>query len=96
MTSLPVSPAVPRERWFKANWIIGPPQDFLLFIASVATAYALIAMHTVLRWDMLLVWFIWVFTLDTPHFFATYSRTYLDRVELRRSVSAASKPQNDA
>jgi hypothetical protein len=85
MTHLPASLAASGERWFRANWIIGPQQDVLLFIASVVTAYAVIAMHTVLRWDMLLVWFVWTFTLDTPHFFATYSRTYLDRVELRRS-----------
>ncbi len=66
---------------FKANWILSPRDDMIWLIGSVLAAYAVFAMHSVLGWNMLIVWFVWVMTLDTPHFFATYSRTYFDKVE---------------
>jgi hypothetical protein len=40
-------------------------------------------LHAALRVDMLTAWFVWFILLDNPHFFGTYSRTYLDREQWR-------------
>ncbi len=60
-------------------WIIGPRADMGFAIGGMMAGFALVGMHLFLGWNMLVVWFVWVVTMDTPHFFATYSRTYLDR-----------------
>ncbi len=72
--------ALPGPR-FSARWILNARADLLFIIGSVLAGYLVFGMHAVLGWNMLLVWFIWVIVLDTPHFFATYSRTYLDSEE---------------
>ncbi len=51
----------------------------MFLIGSVLAGWAIFGVYMLLGWNMVLVWFIWVIVLDTPHFFATYSRTYLDR-----------------
>ena len=48
-----------------------------------ATGYGMLALHAVFGLDMVAVWFAWFVLLDSPHFFATWSRTYLDREEWR-------------
>jgi hypothetical protein len=40
-------------------------------------------LHAGLSLDKLTVWFVWFVLLDSPHFFGTYSRTYLDREQWR-------------
>lgn len=64
---------------FKINWVFSAPRDLIFLIGSVLTGWATFGIYMLLGWNMILVWFIWVIVLDTPHFFATYSRTYLDR-----------------
>ncbi len=41
-------------------------------------------MYSGLGWDMITIWFFWVAFVDTPHFFGTYSRTYLDKQEFQQ------------
>jgi hypothetical protein len=73
-----------RSGAFSFPWVFGPRADLGLILGGMSAALALFLMYPLLGWNMLLVWFIWVMLLDTPHFFATYNRTYLD-AESRRS-----------
>lgn len=77
MSSITVSDA--RRQLVTLPWLFNPLADLGFAIGGMLAGFAIIAMHLFLGWDMILVWFVWVVTLDTPHFFATYSRTYLDR-----------------
>lgn len=65
------------------RWIVNPRVDLLWFIGGALAAYALLAAHAAFHVDMIAVWFAWVVVLDSPHFFATITRTYLDREEMR-------------
>lgn len=65
------------------RWIVGPRFDLTWFIGAAATGYGMLALHAVFGLDMMAVWFAWFVLLDSPHFFATWSRTYLDREEWR-------------
>jgi hypothetical protein len=65
------------------RWIVNPRVDLLWFIGGCLAAYALLGAHAFFRVDMIAVWFAWVVVLDSPHFFATISRTYMDREEMR-------------
>ncbi|MEX2216851.1 MAG: hypothetical protein WD768_22250 [Phycisphaeraceae bacterium] len=65
-----------------ANWIIGPRVDLLCFIGAAALGYGMFFLHAGLAMDMVGVWFIWYMFLDSPHFFGTYARTYLDKEEM--------------
>ena len=60
-----------------------PRFDLAWFIGGAATGYGMLALHAVFGLDMITVWFAWFVLLDSPHFFATWSRTYLDREEWR-------------
>jgi hypothetical protein len=73
-------PAGPR---LTMRWIVNPRVDLLWFIGGCLAAYALLGAHAFYRVDMIAVWFAWVVVLDSPHFFATISRTYLDREEMK-------------
>lgn len=75
-----VSPAGGR----RVGWIVGPYTDLLFFIGGALAGYALFFMHAGLGWNMITVWLVWYVFLDAPHFFGTYSRTYLDWEEMRR------------
>jgi len=55
--------------WVDGPWIIGG--SFLGFLFLALCAYQLVPAVT--------LWFLWVTLIDTPHFFGTYSRAYLDR-----------------
>ena len=68
-----------RSQLFAFPWLFGPRSDLAVGIGGMMAGFALVGMHLFLGWNMLVVWFVWVVTMDTPHFFATYSRTYLDR-----------------
>ena len=65
------------------RWIVSPRFDLAWFIGGAATGYGMLALHAVFALDMVIVWFAWFVLLDSPHFFATWSRTYLDREEWR-------------
>ena len=63
------------------KWIINRRMDLLWFIGGAGAAYGLFFVHAGLGWDMVGIWFLWVILLDSPHFFGTFSRTYLDKQE---------------
>ncbi len=69
-----------RER-FALNWIVNQRSDLLWFIGGALAGYLMFFLHAGLHLDMITVWFLWVVFIDTPHFFGTYSRTYLDKEE---------------
>ncbi|MCC6131384.1 MAG: hypothetical protein IT186_15810 [Acidobacteria bacterium] len=79
-----VPPAQPR---FSMRWIVSPKVDIPWFILGSLAAYALLALHAGFGVDMIAVWFVWVVLLDSPHFFGTISRTYMDREEMRNRRS---------
>lgn len=60
-------------------WLFSARGDIGFSLGGMLAGFAIVGMHQLLGWNMLVVWFVWVVMLDTPHFFATYSRTYLDR-----------------
>jgi hypothetical protein len=66
------------------NWIINRRMDRTWFIGGALGGYALFFMHAGLGWDMVGIWFLWMVFLDTPHFFGTFSRTYLDKREFQQ------------
>jgi hypothetical protein len=84
VTDTAVSPHSPAQV-FSRPWIFGPHTDLIVSIGGMLAGFSLFFMFTVLGWDVLLVWLVWVVTLDTPHFFASYFRTYLDKEERRTS-----------
>src|ERR1700761_1917566 len=65
------------------NWIVGKRVDLLAFIGGCLAGYATFFMHAGLGWDMMLIYVLFITFLDTPHFFGTYLRTYLDRKEFQ-------------
>jgi len=68
---------------FSLNWIVSPRLDLICFIGAALLGYGMFFLHAGLAMDMVAVWFIWYMFLDSPHFFATYSRTYFDKEEMR-------------
>lgn len=69
---------------FNTNWIIDKKTDLTWFIGGALGGYLLMFMYSGLGWDMVTIWFFWVAFIDTPHFFGTYSRTYLDKKEFQQ------------
>jgi hypothetical protein len=66
---------------FSRRWIIGAREDLLWFFAPALLCYALLALYARGNSYVPLL-FAGVFVLlDTPHVFATYTRTYFDREE---------------
>jgi len=63
------------------NWIVGKKVDLVAFIGGALAGYFVFFLHAGLGWDMLLIYLVFITFLDTPHFFGTYLRTYLDRQE---------------
>lgn len=76
--------AIVRDQALSMNWIINKRMDLSWFIGGAFAGYALFFMHAGLGWDMVGIWFLWVVFLDSPHFFGTISRTYLDKEEFAR------------
>lgn len=66
-----------------ARWIISRRMDLIWFIGAALAGYGMFFLHAGLGWDMVTVWFFWVVLIDSPHFFGTISRTFLDREEFR-------------
>jgi hypothetical protein len=69
------------------NWIVGQRVDLTAFIGGALAGYAVFFMHAGLGWDMLLIYMLFITFMDTPHFFGTYLRTYLDREEFKARKS---------
>jgi hypothetical protein len=57
--------------------------DLFAFIGGALAGYMVFFMHAGLGWDMMLIYALFITFLDTPHFFGTYLRTYLDRQEFK-------------
>ncbi len=63
------------------RWISGRSYDLLWYIGACVTGYLLIYCHVALGVPALLLYWIWIVSVDGPHVFATISRTYLDSSE---------------
>jgi hypothetical protein len=70
-------------RTFTFPWVFSARQDLAVSLGGMAAGLAILGLHVFLHLNMVLVWFVWVVVLDTPHFFGTYFRTYLDKDEWR-------------
>jgi hypothetical protein len=66
-----------------SRWIIGPGADVAFFILPAVTGYLCLYVSVGLGVSSFLVWWFWNVVFNGPHFFATLSRTYLDRQEWR-------------
>ncbi len=86
MTSC-VAPVARPAVSLRCDWIIDRRSDLLWLVGGAAGGYAMFYLHAGLHADMLVVWFWWFVLLDSPHFFATYARTYLDGEERRKRRS---------
>ena len=76
--------AISSTSWQSTNWIIDKRTDLIWFIGGALGGYLLMFMYAGLGWDMVTIWFFWVAFIDSPHFFGTYSRTYLDKQEFKQ------------
>ena len=65
------------------RWIIGPRDDLVWFIGSVATSYLMLALYAGGVLALAPMVFLWAVFIDAPHVFGTLSRTYFDREERR-------------
>ncbi len=74
-----VTPAAERV---SVNWIVGKWTDLFCFIGAALLGYGMFFLHAGLAMNMVTVWFVWYMFIDSPHFFGTYSRTYLDKEEM--------------
>ena len=73
----------------RAGWLVDRRQDLLSTVGGLAVSLMLLGLHLGAGVSGLVLWWVWVLTLDGPHIFATLSRTYLDRREraARRRLS---------
>ncbi|MCB0277973.1 MAG: hypothetical protein KDD94_00620 [Calditrichaeota bacterium] len=69
---------------FSIAWIVDKKNDLTWFIGGALAAYFMYYLHSGLHMNMVTIWFWWVVLLDTPHFFGTYLRTYLDKEEFQK------------
>ncbi len=60
------------------NWITGRNFDLLWYIGACLTSYLMIYLHLGLGISALMLWWFWILSVDGPHVFATFSRTYFD------------------
>ena len=68
---------------FNAHWIVNRRVDLAAFIGGAVAGYLVFFLHAGLGWNMVLIYVLFLTFMDTPHFFGTYLRTYLDREEFR-------------
>lgn len=68
----------------RTNWIVTRRVDLLCFVAPALSGYVLIYLNVDLGVSSFLLWWFWNVSVNGPHFFATISRTYLDREEWRQ------------
>ncbi|MDQ3755467.1 MAG: hypothetical protein M3371_12155 [Acidobacteriota bacterium] len=75
------APSQAATRAVSLRWIISAKDDLVWFIGSVASSYALLALHV---YGLVPLWLLiaaWAILIDAPHVFGTFSRTYFDREE---------------
>lgn len=60
------------------NWVISQKADLFWLSGGAWTGIFLLSL-ILLGSDPVMVWFLWVALIDSPHFFGTYTRTYLDK-----------------
>jgi hypothetical protein len=65
----------------RAGWLVDRRHDLLSTVGGLGASLALLGLHLGAGVSGLLLWWVWVISLDGPHIFATLSRTYLDRRE---------------
>jgi hypothetical protein len=65
------------------RWIIGGREDLVWFIGSVVSSYALFGLYVSGVLPLVPMVAGWAILIDAPHVFATFSRTYFDRLERR-------------
>lgn len=65
----------------RVNWLVNRRHDLISTVGGLAASLALLGLHVGLGVSGLVLWWVWVLSLDGPHIFATLSRTYLDRRE---------------
>ncbi len=67
----------------RSGWIISPRADLVWVMLPVVTGYLCLYAHVWLGVSSWLIWWFWSVAFNGPHFYATISRTYLDRHERR-------------
>lgn len=67
----------------RSRWIVDARTDVAWFIAPVLAGYLFLCANRTLGVSSFVLWWLWNVTLNGPHFWATVSRTYLDRDEWR-------------
>jgi len=65
------------------TWLVGPRTDVCWFILPAIAGYLCLYVNVALGVSSFLIWWFWNLFLNGPHFWATISRTYLDRDEWR-------------
>ena len=65
------------------RWIVDAPTDIVWFILPVFTGYLCLYVNVAFGVSSFLIWWFWQVAVNGPHFYATISRTYLDREEWR-------------
>jgi hypothetical protein len=73
-----------RPPFARSRWIVGAWTDVVMVILPVIAGYLCLYAHLALGISSFLIWWFWNLTLNGPHFYATISRTYLDREEWRQ------------
>lgn len=68
------------HRW---NWIVSPRDDLIYFIGSALAGYLTWLTVVAAAVPVPILWWVWTIVFDSPHLFATATRTYLD-AEMRR------------
>jgi len=65
------------------QWIVSPGYDLTWFIGAALSGFIYLYLVVGLNISIVVLW--WMFTcfFDAPHLFATYVRTYFDRIERR-------------
>lgn len=66
-----------------SRWIIDARTDLTWFILPVVTGYLCLYVNVAFGLSSFLIWWFWQLAFNGPHFYATISRTYLDREEWR-------------
>ncbi len=65
------------------RWIVDARTDLVWFVLPVVTGYLCLYVNVAFGVSSFLIWWFWQVAVNGPHFYATISRTYLDREERR-------------
>ncbi|HZS48718.1 MAG TPA: hypothetical protein VFC63_26840 [Blastocatellia bacterium] len=69
---------------FQPKWIMTRNKDLFWFIGSAGFGYAFLLLYSVAHVSLAILIPIWAIVFDETHNFATISRTYFDKEELKR------------